>query len=481
MEFLKRLFSFKYNVLLFGGGIRGGKTFCVLGATILLCKMFPGSRWAIVRDSLPTLKRNTIPSFRKICPESFCLTGNLDTSYNHDTQTVTFKNGSQIIFFAENYDQDKDLYRWRGLEVNGFILEEINELNEKSFNKAIERAGSHVIKGGKQPPPIIMATMNPSQNWTKTRFFEAFINGTLPANWFYLTSKIFDNPFIPAEYVENLKTLPKHEYSIFVDGDWNVTNKTGAEFYRSFTMQKNTIANDINRSTGRPELYDPDLPIHISFDENVNPYITATVWQIFEPSDRFGVPEGTKRVFVQIDEFCLEQPDNKIDTLSDRIKLKYSGHVGGVFIYGDATSKKDDVKMSVGENLFTMILSRLREWHPIERVPASNPSVAMRGNYLNSVFEVDFAGNVILIGLNCRNSVADYLNVKIDSDGSKKKTRETNSSTGVSFERFGHTSDANDYFLIYVMSDDYHFYLKGSPAANQRIVSRIDVNNKNRY
>ena len=71
----------------------------------MLCKVYPNSRWAIVRKDLPTLKRNTIPSFQKIVPRSFM------KSYNQDTQTVKFTNGSEIMFFAENYAQDKDLNR----------------------------------------------------------------------------------------------------------------------------------------------------------------------------------------------------------------------------------------------------------------------------------------------------------------------------------------------------------------------------------
>lgn len=488
--FLETLFKFKHNVLIFGGAIRGGKTFCVLGALILLCKMFPRSRWAVVRDSLPTLKRNTITSFRKICPDSFCMTGKLDTSYNQDTQTVTFKNGSQVIFFAENFDADKELFRWRGLEVNGFILEEMNELQLKSFNKAIERAGSHVIANGRQPPPLILGTCNPAQNWTKDLIYNRHISGTLPDNWFYLSSKIFDNPFIPAEFIENLKSLPKHEYSIFVDGDWNVVNTTGGEFYRSFTLERNTIENQINSSTGRPNLYDPEIPIHVSFDENVNPYITATVFQIhnkprpdeFEKVEKFaafGVPDDVERVFLQIDEFCLTQPNNKIDKLCERIAERYVGHVSGLFVYGDATSQKDDVKV-VG-NLFTIVRDRLNSFNPSIRVPASNPSVVPRGNFINSVFEVYFRQNAILIGSNCRNSFADYLNVKQDADGSKKKSKERNNETGVTFEPFGHTSDANDYFLIAAMFDDFVFYLRGSPAFNQKIVTRNETKRKNRY
>ena len=143
---------------MYGGSIRGGKTFAGIGALLLLSKVFPGSRWAIVRDTLQTLKRTTIPSFWKVVPEHFV------EKYNQDTQTVTFTNGSQILFFAENYDQDKELYRWKGLEIN-VLLEEINELKEKTFNKAFERAGSHIIPGTtKQPKPIIVGTCNPAHN-----------------------------------------------------------------------------------------------------------------------------------------------------------------------------------------------------------------------------------------------------------------------------------------------------------------------------
>lgn len=482
IRFLEAIFSFKYSVILFGGAIRGGKTFGGLGALILLCKMFPRSRWAIVRDSLPTLKRNTIPSFRKICPESFCVGGSLDEAYNKDTQTVTFTNGSQIIFFAENFDADKELFRWRGLEVNGFLLEEINELQFKSFNKAIERAGSHIIRDGKQPPPMIIGTMNPAQNWTKETFYVPYVNGSLPANWFYLTSKIFDNPFIPKEYIESLKSMPKHEYSVFVDGDWNVVNMTGGEIYRSFAIANNTIDNQINTSTGRPELYDPERPIHITFDENVNPYITANVWQIFDNDpELFGTPASIRRVLVQIDEFTLSQPENKIDKLCGRISERYASHTAGMFIYGDATSNKDDVKLDVGATFYTIIMNRLSKFHPSSRVPESNPSVVNRTNFKNSVFEVNFMDVAIFIGSNCRNSIADYLNVKQDADGTKKKTRQTNSETGVSFEPFGHTSDANDYFVCVALADEYEYYLKGSPAANQKVVRRSEIKRKNGF
>ena len=57
-EFLDAVFSYKYSFIVFGGAIRGGKTYALLGLFILLCKIYPGSRWAIVRKDLPTIKKN---------------------------------------------------------------------------------------------------------------------------------------------------------------------------------------------------------------------------------------------------------------------------------------------------------------------------------------------------------------------------------------------------------------------------------------
>ena len=188
-EFLEAIFSNNYNFIMYGGAIRGGKTFAGLGALLLLCKMYPKSKWCVVRSTLQTLKLNTIPSFTKICPTSFV------KKYNQDTQTVTLKNDSQIIFLGENYADDKELNRFKGLEVNGFLLEEVNELQQKTFYKCIERAGSQIID--KQPKPLILATCNPANNWVKELIYNSWKNNTLPTNWLYIPSKITDNPFIP--------------------------------------------------------------------------------------------------------------------------------------------------------------------------------------------------------------------------------------------------------------------------------------------
>lgn len=210
----------RYRIIGFGGGIRGTKTWGMLGIILTLCRVFPRSRWAIVRKDLPTLRRNTVPSFNKLREEYF---GGFVSEINQSDWTATCSNGSQIIFFSESLDIDPDLSRWKGLEVNGFLLEEADELAEKSYHKAIERSGSWIVpNGGEQPPPYVLCTFNPCANWPKHVFYEPWQNDTIAPPYAFIPATAADNPFVPEATREAWKSLPENEYKRFVGGDWNV-------------------------------------------------------------------------------------------------------------------------------------------------------------------------------------------------------------------------------------------------------------------
>jgi hypothetical protein len=222
-EWIAAVMSLKFKFMAIGGGIRGTKTIACLVVIVLLCRIYPRSRWAIVRKDLPTLRRNVIPSLEKVRLWSGGFVGPL----KQDTWTYTCANGSQIILFAEQFIQDPELERWKGLEVNGFDLEEANELAEKSGNKAIERAGSYVIPATpedpepKQPPPFIFCNFNPCAEWPRKWFYEPFAAGTIAAPYYFLPATIADNPFASEDYKDSLKYLPKEEYDRYVKGEWD--------------------------------------------------------------------------------------------------------------------------------------------------------------------------------------------------------------------------------------------------------------------
>lgn len=223
------------RIIGFGGGIRGTKTWGTLSALIALCRIFPGSRWAVVRKDLPTLRRNTLPSFGKLR----ALAGGFVGPVVQGTWASTCTNGSQLIWFPESLQEDPDLSRWKGLEVNGFLLEESDEIAERSYVKAIERAGTWIIPGGgPQPPPYVLATFNPCVNWPKRVFYDPWKAGTLTAPFAFIPATQADNPFVTEVQREAWKSMPPEEYRRFVMGDWDVL--TG-RYFESLNAQVHLI------------------------------------------------------------------------------------------------------------------------------------------------------------------------------------------------------------------------------------------------
>lgn len=222
-KWIAAITSGKYRFLGIGGGIRGTKTFACLAAVIVLCKLFPRSRWAIVRKDLPTLRRNVVPSMEKL---RLMGVGGFVGELNMSSWVYTCKNGSEILLFPEQITQDPELERWKGLEVNGFVLEESSELSEVAANKAIERAGSWIIPSTpdnhrpNQPPPLVMCSFNPCNNWPRRWFYDPWKSNSLAEPYFFQPATIADNPYATEEYKESLKYLPPEEYKRFVMGEW---------------------------------------------------------------------------------------------------------------------------------------------------------------------------------------------------------------------------------------------------------------------
>jgi len=475
IEFINAVFSSKYTKILFGGAIRGGKTYAGLGALLLLCKFFPGSIWAVVRDSLPTLKRTTIKSFLKICPKRFI------KLYNQETQTVTFTNGSQIIFFPENYDDDKELDRWKGLEVNGFLLEECNELQEVSFWKAIERAGSYIPPGGrKKPKPLVMMTCNPANNWVKELFYNRWKNGLLPEGWLYIPSKITDNPYVTADqdYMNSLKDLPTFQYEVFVNGNWDIQLKVGGEYFKYFELDKHVVQNEPDANGALP-LYDPSLPIHVSWDDNVNPYLPCGLFQVHTTMSIGSDGKLKDYRVVMIDEIAAKSPDNNVEKVCKEIIRRYPGHTAGTYVYGDATAKKEDTKLEKGHNFYTLILGHLKSHHPQSRVMEHNPNVVPRAMWMNSVFEKNVGRIKMEIGSNCKTAINDFILLKEDENGGKNKVKQKNPKTGVTEQIVGHFADLLEYFMVSCFSKQFADYQAGGAVSSIRVGK--NAHSKNSY
>jgi len=379
----------QHRVVVFGGAIRGGKTYWLLLTLTYLCLEYPRSRWVVIRKSLPDLKRTTFPSFASILADGV---GDYIASWNRETNVVKFTNGSELIFMAESFDDDKDLNRFKGLEVNGAGLDEVNELQEQTFYKVQERIGSWNKSEGR-PPIICLATCNPAHNWVKTIIYDRFKDGTLPSKWAFIPSKITDNPHIPAEYLESLKELPPIQYARFVEGDWDVMDDVVNPFLYEWKDEQH-IDDSI--------VHNPNIPTYISVDFNINPLCALIIQEC---------PRGARVV----DEIKIDK--GSIDGFCDVVEsLKIPS--GLLRITGDAMGKGGSIQQRDNSSAYTQIKRRLKLSDNQFIIPA-NP------RHENSRVDCNAALRRLDIKINskrCKGFVYDCKQVQCDANGSIIKT-----------------------------------------------------------
>jgi hypothetical protein len=288
----------------------------------------------------------------------------------------------------------------------------------------------------------------------------------------YITGK-FENGvqvggFVDQHTIDDFESDKRNDYGyyrVYGLGDWGKL-RTGGEFWKDFNTTRHVVQTT----------WAEDYPLHITWDENVNPFLTCLVWQLYSPkvleavqdgkrvADTLGAGitwDGKSYIAIQLDEICLEDPRNRVKDVCTEFKSRYPQHrTKGLFVYGDRTSIKEDTKLEKGENFFTKIMSHVTDYRPTLRMQGANPSVVDSRDFINQCY-VNNGGVQIFINLKCKKSLYDYQYALEDSDGTLKKTKKTNPVTKVSFEEFGHPSDAKRYLLTVAFSEQFQIYLRG--------------------
>ena len=245
--------------------------------------------------------------------------------------------------------------------------------------------------------------------------------------------------------IEGYKHTNEYLYSVYAKGLWTMKLSDG-NFYKSFQRSRSVTALK----------YNEELPIHATIDFNVNPYMTCVIAQIVG-----------KKIMV-IDEICTPYPRNTSLAICAEFKSRYRNHNAGLFIYGDPQGLKNQTSTSVvirtkeeDYNEFAIILKELVEYRPVSRVPRSYPPVKLRGDFINAIFNHCEQDIEILINDKCSKVINDYMYLKEASDGTKHKQVIKDTETGVSFEKYGHTSDALDYLITSAFKAELNIFDKG--------------------
>jgi len=235
---------------------------------------------------------------------------------------------------------------------------------------------------------------------------------------------------LPDGYIEkilNNNTADKAKKLIY----GNPFVKSGGEFYSGFNRLKHVKLCP----------YDPELPVHVSFDQNVRPYITATLYQIHRDD------ETKKRTVKQFAELCLSNPKNRSSKLClELIRLHGPKMKRGLFYYGDPSGRRRDTRSGVND--YEIIEKYLKRYlnNASDRVPWRHPPVIARKDFINNIFEGVYPDIDFFIDPSCKESIKDLEFVKEDVNGKKHKEKAKDDS-GNQYEKYGHTSDSLDYFI----------------------------------
>ena len=147
-----------------------------------------------------------------------------------------------------------------------------------------------------------------------------------------------------------------------------------------------------------------------------------------------------------------------------------------MFLYGDRTSYKEDTAKEKGENFFTDIQKYLKDYRPTLRLQSVNPSVKQSGDFINECYAGRTAVT-ITIGDKCSKSLHDYQYALEDSDGNIAKTKKKNPVTKVTYEEFGHPSDAKRYLLTMAFAHEYEIHRRGPRKSLPVYGKNISKNN----
>lgn len=255
-----------------------------------------------------------------------------------------------------------------------------------------------------------------------------------------LKANYYDNHFIDqGAYYDKLKLIANGNIAVLnaiAEGEWGMV-RTGNEFWKQFDETKHVKQVSVNKGT----------TIHISLDENVNPYVTQTFWQIFPAIKHLN----------QVHEILSRSPDNNAPKAARQtIKwLRSIDYKDVVFVYGDPSAGRRSTVDENNSSFYDKYIEELMKagFKIQKRVGKSAPEVALSGAFINEIYESNLYGWTITISDRCFTSIEDYITVKEDAEGKMLKEKTKDPESGITYEPKGHCSDTKRYIIIELLKD----------------------------
>lgn len=362
--------------------------------------------------------------------------GSMDNAHAHEGKEIAY------AFLDETKDTDE-------ADVKEIIIGRLRQKGMYLVNGKLSRTGTQ----SQQYNPLFITTSPSKTQWLAEWFsLDKYIDEISAKIYSKETffEKEFDNKFITISstyhnihnvginYINNiLQNNTEERGRALVFGNPFVT--TGGEFYSSF-----------NRLTHVAKVqYNPEIPVHISFDQNTVPYNSASIWQIV---GRDGI------WYIDcVDEIALVNPRNSTEEVCEEFSLRYANHKAGLYYYGDASGKARSTMNRDFKHHYEIVEYKLRSYlvNNSDRTTTHNPSIVKRRDFVNLIFENKLPIR-IRINESCKYLIGDLMYLKQALDGTKDKHIVTDIETKEKYQKYGHLSDGMDYILTELFKAYYN-------------------------
>lgn len=197
----------------YSGGFGAGKTVAGCLRAIALSQ-YPNNRGLIGRYTYVELRNTTRKSFFELCPPEW-----YDSSqggfWKPSENTLRLVNGSEILFMHLDTVSEKELL---SLNLGWFFIDQAEEVSEEVFQVLVSRLRLNTV-----PNQYGFIVCNPEPgSWIYHKFKKPQEEGTLPADHYHMDASSYDNPYLPPDYIERMKSMyPEHMIRRYIYGDWD--------------------------------------------------------------------------------------------------------------------------------------------------------------------------------------------------------------------------------------------------------------------
>ncbi len=348
-------YSMGIHEVLLSGSVGSAKSILMAHMCIRHCIENNQARVVLGRKALPDLKATI---YQKICEHlegSFKEGRDYVKSANYGK--IRFKNGSEIISRSWS---DKRYKKMRSLELSMAVIEELTENNDEdkeAYDEIKMRVGRlpHIKK------PLIIAATNPDapSHWA----YKYFIDTQIDTRHVYY-SVTTDNPFLPPQYISQLKhDLDPKLAERMIYGRW--VDIAGEVIYHQYNHDSQFI--------NSPYSVDKRYPVYLSWDFNIADGKPMSMCCVQYIDDHF-------HVFNEVVVHGARTADT-VDELESKGLLLRDIRYG---ICGDATGSSRDTRGARSDYDIIRKEMAARDITYEFMVPPSNPAVRLRHNTVNA-------------------------------------------------------------------------------------------------